>query len=209
MGRRPGRCRFHLKSKFDLSIQPGGSGAGQGRHPGEDGPEAIRGFVKNGGGFVGICAGSCLASADYEWSLNILDEQVIDRKHWNRGQGTVEIAITDSRRRLLGTETPNVSILYAEGPVLASGNRPEIEDNETVVIFETEITENGAPEGVMKGKLPARRTRLETDESSALVPIPSLAFRTCGRLTPAMLDKTKRENAPLCSRSYVTPARCV
>jgi glutamine amidotransferase-like uncharacterized protein len=47
-------------AELDLLMQPGGSGGGQGRHLGEDGRDAIRGFVKAGGGFVGICAGSYL-----------------------------------------------------------------------------------------------------------------------------------------------------
>jgi putative intracellular protease/amidase len=60
-------------AKLDLLIQPGGSGGGQGRHLGEGGRDAIRDFVQDGGGFIGICAGAYLASADYTWSLNILD----------------------------------------------------------------------------------------------------------------------------------------
>jgi glutamine amidotransferase-like uncharacterized protein/N-formylglutamate amidohydrolase len=138
-------------AELDLLIQPGGSGSGQGRHLGEDGRDAIRGFVKSGGGFIGICAGAYLASADYSWSLNILDAKVLDRQHWNRGKGTVDIAITDAGRKLLGAKDKKLSILYAQGPLLAPGNHPDIEDYETVATFETEIAKNGAPEGVMKG----------------------------------------------------------
>ena len=138
-------------AELDLLMQPGGSGGGQGRHLGEDGRVAIRGFVKAGGGFVGICAGSYLASSDYSWSLNILDAKVIDRQHWNRGNGTVEIAMTDAGRKLLGAENRRLSIYYGQGPLLAPGNRPDIEDYEIVATFETEIAKNRAPKGVMKG----------------------------------------------------------
>ena len=138
-------------AELDLLIQPGGSGGGQGRHLGEDGRESIRGFVKAGGGFVGICAGSYLASSDYEWSLHILDAKVIDRKHWNRGRGTVDIAMTEPGRKLLGAESQRLSIHYAQGPLLAPADRADIEDYETLATFETEIAKNGAPEGVMKG----------------------------------------------------------
>ncbi len=138
-------------AELDLLMQPGGSGGGQGRHLGEDGRDAIRGFVKDGGGFVGICAGSYLASADYSWSLNILDAKVVDRQHWNRGNGTVEIAMTEAGRKLLGAENQRLSIHYGQGPLLAPGNRPDIEDYEIVATFETEIAKNGAPKGAMKG----------------------------------------------------------
>ena len=138
-------------AEMDLLMHPGGSGGGQGRQLGEDGRDAIRGFVKAGGGFVGICAGAYLASADYAWSLNILDAKVVDRQHWNRGNGTVDIAMTDAGRTLLGADSQNVSIHYAQGPLLAPGNRPDIEDYEILATFETEIAKNGAPEGVMRG----------------------------------------------------------
>ena len=138
-------------AELDLLIQPGGSGSGQGRHLGEGGRDAIRGFVKAGGGFVGICAGSYLASADYSWSLNILDAKVVDRQHWNRGNGSVDIAMTDAGRKLLGANEQKLSIHYAQGPLLAPGNRPDIEDYEIIATFETEIAKNGAPEGIMKG----------------------------------------------------------
>lgn len=136
---------------LDLLIQPGGSGGGQGRHLGEDGRDVVRRFVEDGGGFVGICAGAYLASSDYTWSLNILDAKVIDRKHWNRGKGTVDIALTDAGLKLLETKSNKLAIHYSQGPLLAPGNRPEIEDYEVIATFETEIADKGAPKGVMKG----------------------------------------------------------
>lgn len=136
---------------LDLVIHPGGSGGGQGRHLGEDGREAIREFVRSGGGFIGICAGAYLATADYSWSLHILDAKVIDRQHWNRGKGTVEISLSDEGRRLFGVEQEQVAIHYAQGPLLAPGDRPEIEDFESLATYETEIVKNGASPGVMKG----------------------------------------------------------
>ena len=136
---------------IDVLIQPGGSGGGQGRHLGKDGRTAIRKFVREGGGYIGICGGAYLASADYEWSLNILDAKVVDRKHWRRGHGMVEIGITDVGQTLLKTKEPQLTIQYWQGPLLAPANRPDIEDYEVVATFNTEIAENGAPKGVMRG----------------------------------------------------------
>jgi glutamine amidotransferase-like uncharacterized protein len=159
---------------LDLLMHPGGSGGGQGRHLGEDGREAIRGFVKSGGGFVGICAGSYLASSDYDWSLHILDAKVIDRKHWNRGRGTVEIALTESGRKLLGTESQKLSVHYAQGPLLAPANRPDIEDYETIATFETEVAKNGAPEGVMKGTTAIAKGKFGSGSVLCFSPHPEL-----------------------------------
>lgn len=135
----------------DVLIQPGGSGGGQGRHLGEEGREKIRGFIREGSGFIGICAGAYLASADYPWSLNVLDARVVDRQHWARGKGIVQIELTDSGRKTLKSKEQELQILYAQGPLLAPRNNPDIADFETLATFKTEIAKNGAPEGVMKG----------------------------------------------------------
>ncbi len=136
---------------IDVLIQPGGSGSKQGNHLGEDGRHAIRGYVGDGGGFIGICGGAYLATAHYKWSLNILDAMVVDTQHWARGHGMVKIGITDAGKSLLETSNPQLTIQYWQGPLLAPADRPEIKDYETIATFDTEIAENGAPKGVMPG----------------------------------------------------------
>lgn len=135
----------------DVLIHPGGSGGGQGRHLGEDGRDEIRKFIREGGGFIGICAGAYLASADYEWSLHVLDAKVLDRKHWARGKGMVNIGLTEAGQQLLRTKKSQEEIFYAQGPLLAPANRDDLEDYETIASFKTEIAKKGAPTGVMKG----------------------------------------------------------
>jgi glutamine amidotransferase-like uncharacterized protein len=136
---------------FDVLIQPGGSGGGQGKALGKEGRERIRTFVRNGGGYLGICAGAYLATCDYTWSLNILDAVVLDKAHWARGNGPVDIASTDKGQSILGLPVKSASILYYQGPLLAPANRPEVADFDRLAAFETEIALKGAPTGVMKG----------------------------------------------------------
>ncbi|MGI9242571.1 MAG: BPL-N domain-containing protein [Verrucomicrobiales bacterium] len=137
--------------EVDVLIQPGGSGGKQGRHLREDGREEIRRFLRDGGGYIGICAGAYLASTDYEWSLDVLDAKVVDRKHWARGNGTVQIELSKAGQHLLRTGREQLAIHYAQGPLLAPAGDPDIADYETLATFKTEIAKNGAPEGVMKG----------------------------------------------------------
>jgi len=54
---------------FDVLVMPGGSARRQADHLGAQGRTAIRQFVEHGGGYVGICAGSYLATPYYSWSL--------------------------------------------------------------------------------------------------------------------------------------------
>lgn len=144
---------------LDILMHPGGSGGEQGRNLDEPGREQIRNFVREGGGYIGICAGAYLASAHYPWSLNLLDAKVLDTKHWNRGNGTVDIELTRMGREVLRTTQQQLPIHYAQGPLLAPANRPEIEDYEEMATFKTEIAKNGAPKGVMIGTTAIARGR--------------------------------------------------
>jgi N-formylglutamate amidohydrolase len=159
---------------LDILMHPGGSGGEQGRNLDELGREEIRGFVREGGGFIGICAGAYLASAHYPWSLNLLDARVIDTKHWNRGIGTVDIELTPAGRELLRTTNQKFPIHYAQGPLLAPANRPEIEDYEEMANFKTEIAKNGAPEGVMIGTTAIARGRFGQGRVICFSPHPEM-----------------------------------
>ena len=143
--------RGGILDDVDVVIHPGGSGSQQGNQLGPEGRGAVRNFVRKGGGFIGVCAGAYLASADYSWSLHLLDARVLDRKHWARGTGTVKIGLSKEAQSLLKYGSPTADIYYGQGPLLAPANRPDIPDYIPLAQYETEIAKNGAPPGVMKG----------------------------------------------------------
>lgn len=159
---------------LDILMHPGGSGGDQGRNLDEPGRERVRNFVREGGGYVGICAGAYLASAQYPWSLNLLDAKVVDTKHWKRGVGTVDIQLTPAGRELLRTSNGKFPIHYANGPLLAPAGRPEIEDYEEMAAFKTELAENGAPNGVMIGTTAIARGRFGDGRVMCFSPHPEL-----------------------------------
>jgi len=136
---------------YDVLIHPGGSGSKQANCLGETGREKVRSFTEDGGGYVGICAGAYLASSDYGWSLHILDAKVLDKAHWARGHGDVQMRLTDRGKELLETDEDLLTILYYQGPLLAPADDPNVPDYDVLATFETEIAKNKAPEGVMKG----------------------------------------------------------
>ena len=136
---------------FDVLIQPGGSGGGQGRALGQDGRKQVRRFVKDGGGYVGFCAGAYLATPQYTWSLGLLDARVIDDEHWARGVGHVDLAVTGEGRTILGLDGERIAIHYETGPLLAPGDDPNLPDYESLAHFAGELAENKAPKGVMSG----------------------------------------------------------
>lgn len=138
-------------SEADVVVFPGGSGGRQGRSLGADGRDAVRRFVDGGGGFVGICAGAYLATADYDWSLHILDARVLDRKHWARGFGDVTLATAPPCRDALQFATSDPVVYYHQGPLLAPADDGDIPDYRPWATFVTEVRRDGVSGGVMPG----------------------------------------------------------
>lgn len=146
---------------MEIILHPGGSGGGQGRALGEDGRQAVRKFVADGGGYIGICAGAYLATCHYEWSLHILDAHVIDREHWARGTGTVDITLSDSAKAFFDTDKTEAAVRYANGPLLAPAKNEQLKDYDSLAIYKGEIAKNGAPTGVMPGTTAITRSDFE------------------------------------------------
>lgn len=139
-----------LKS-FDVLIMPGGSGSKQAEKLGEEGREIVKQFVRDGGGYMGICAGSYLASSDYTWSLHLLNAKVFDRAHWARGTGQVKLSLSPTARDLLKHDEENVEVYYGQGPLLIPDDKADLPAFETLASYESEIAKKGAPSGVMIG----------------------------------------------------------
>jgi glutamine amidotransferase-like uncharacterized protein len=136
---------------FQVVVQPGGSGSKQGTTLGEEGREQVRQFVKDGGGYVGICAGAYLATTDYDWSLHILNAKVVDRKHWARGIADLELSLPTAGQDVLGFAGERLTLHYHQGPLPAAGEKEGLPAYRELARFETEVAKNGAPKGVMIG----------------------------------------------------------
>jgi len=162
----------------DVVIQPGGSGSKQAATLGEQGCANIRKFVEGGGGYVGVCAGAYLATTQYTWSLGILDAKVIDRAHWARGTGPVELKLSEEGCKFFAVPHDVVTVYYHQGPLLAPGNRPEVPDYEELAAFQTEIAKKGAPTGVMIGTTAAALGRFGAGRVFCFSPHPE---KTPGR----------------------------
>jgi len=133
---------------FDVLVFPGGSGSGQSKGIGEAGLKNVREFVKNGGGYVGICAGAYLACSNFTWGLGILNASTVSNK-WRRGQGIVEVESTGSNPEILGEVKGTFKVRYNNGPVLKPGERTDLPAYTPLVLFRTEMALNETPVGVM------------------------------------------------------------
>ena len=184
-------------NSFDVVVFSGGSGGAQGKSLGADGRRKVRSFIEDGGGYVGICAGAYLASADYDWSLHILDAKVLDRNHWARGFGDVELKVSTIGQGNLSLPSDRTTVYYHQGPLLAPANNPELDDYKEWASFTTEVRKEGVPGGIMPGKTAIAAGRFGDGRVLAISPHPE---RTVGldSVIPAAVHwaAARRSDAP-------------
>ena len=161
---------------YDVLVHPGGSGSGQAKTLGEAGRKKVRSYVRGGGGYLGVCAGSYLATNDYSWSLNLIDAKVVDRRHWARGKGTVELKLSPVATSFFGHVPAELEIYYGQGPLLArrEWDDPNVPDYQSLGVYKTGIAEKGAPAGIMPGTSAIIRARYGSGRVFCFSPHPEL-----------------------------------
>jgi hypothetical protein len=109
---------------------------------------AVRTFVKEGGTYVGICAGCYLATCEYPWSLHILPAKVVDPPNSYRGRATLQLDLSGDGKQWLSRAGLEPKGVYHNGPVLS----PLPETAEPLIplaYYREEITRKGATKGLM------------------------------------------------------------
>ncbi|MAE45891.1 MAG: hypothetical protein CMJ86_03270 [Planctomycetes bacterium] len=163
--------------QFQVIVHPGGSGSAQAKALGESGRAAEIQFVRQGGGYLGVCAGAYLAACNYDWSLGLLDAKVIDREHWRRGTGSIPVEWTPLGKKSLGprstaAQSLHFEIQYANGPIFLPAQEPHLKDFEPLLIYRGEVTQNGAPSGIMPGTPAIIRSTFGKGRAMAFSPHP-------------------------------------
>jgi hypothetical protein len=139
------------RKDFDVIVQGGGGAHEQSSMLEDKGRDAIREFVRGGGGYLGICAGAYLASSGSKAYLGMLNARVVDSEHWARGRGDVELGFTPAGQKEIGEPKAKEVVMYHQGPLLAPAGRSDLPPYTLVATFDTEVAKNGAPHGVMQG----------------------------------------------------------
>ncbi len=129
--------------KFSVLVHPGGSGSGQGKALGESGRAKVRSFIESGHGLVGICAGAYWPAAITIGPCMYLDAKVIDRQHWNRGNGTVAVELSKQGKDFLQIDQEKIDLVYHQGPLLAPAANPHVPDFVELARYSGEIAKNG------------------------------------------------------------------
>ena len=158
----PEQMKAEVLEQFDVLVFPGGSGSKQGNAIGEKGREAVRKYVADGGGIVGICAGAYLCSAHYKWSLDLIDASTFTgsveipgkgkKPLWYRGvEADIDMELTPQGERLFaGAGIPrNFVVRYCNGPIISPKDLEALEDYEVLAWFRSENGLWESQEGTM------------------------------------------------------------
>ena len=136
-------------AKFDVVIFSGGGASMQGNAIGEQGRENVRKYIKNGGNYLGICAGAYLATSNFEWSLNIINAETISQIEWKRGQAFLDLEITEEGKSILGNVEGMFKCRYNNGPLLKPMNIADLPAYKVAAYFRSEISDNETTPGEM------------------------------------------------------------
>ena len=154
--------RDGVLKQFHLAVFPGGSGSKQANALAPVGRKAVQDFVRNGGGFAGICAGSYLAASNYEWSLGLsnhktfcksVDIPEVGRKSmWYRGpSATVQMELTDAGREILGNKKGAFDVRYHNGPIMSPMGKEGLGAFRALAHFRSEVSRYKPQKGTMVG----------------------------------------------------------
>ncbi len=145
----PSQIRSDTLSSFDVVIFSGGASHAQAHTLGDDGLEAVRIFIENGGGYLGICAGAHLAIAGSVWTLGILNAKKVVEDEWRRGKGFVDIELTEEGRNIFGDVQEIFKCRYANGVIITPLQDPALPPYTIGAYFRTEIADNDTTKGAM------------------------------------------------------------
>jgi glutamine amidotransferase-like uncharacterized protein/uncharacterized lipoprotein YddW (UPF0748 family) len=179
----------------DFVLIPGGGGSPVANALNKKGLENIERFVADGGGYIGICAGAYLPVKGY-WNnlttkLQLVNAQVVDVEHWNRGSGKVELKIVNPHPIFEGIED-TLSLNYYSGPVIKPSNL-SLANYKELAIFKTDIHENGVKPGNMINKTAVLEAAYKDGLIILFSPHPELTPGKEKMLTKAMLYVSKRK----------------
>lgn len=143
--------RGGVLNNFDALVVPGGSANKEALSMGPEAREEVRRFVKEGGIYMGVCAGAYLCSQAKGLYLGLLPVTTLDEKHWYRvDEGTpVDVELTPTGMEVLGVSRSNIRIVYENGPIFAP---PDDKANITTLgFYRSEAVAPGGERGVMLG----------------------------------------------------------
>jgi glutamine amidotransferase-like uncharacterized protein len=184
-------------ARFDVLIFPGGRAHKQADALGESARRAIKDFIRSGGGYVGICAGGFLASAQYDWSLGVVNTRILTgdqeipglgvHSMADRGRGTVQIELTAEGRSILGDRSAPIDVSFSGGPIFLGPKRDDLPLTIPLAHYSTELSNYAPQRGTMIGTPAIFASRCGAGRVVAMSPHPESLKGTEFLVTLAVL----------------------
>ena len=189
-------------SSIDVLLMPGGYPTRQYGSMKPEGIEILRTWVKNGGGYVGSCAGLTCA-LNHQARLRLLP--FIRRPNSGGAPGNTQIEVSERGAQLLGVKPGKRIVTYASGPIPRPGKKPDpTSTGEVLAVYKNSISYYGKAQGNMfdqpalvygtlgKGKVIASSYHPEYRESTMDLSLGAI-YAVCGvKLTPQFPEKSRR-----------------
>lgn len=189
-------------SSIDLLLMPGGYPTRQYGAMKPEGIAILREWIKQGGTYVGSCAGLTCA-LNHQARLRLLPFV----RHPNTGgaTGNTQIEISERGARLLGIKPGKRVVHYASGPIPRPGRKPDPSSTgEVLALYKNSISYFGKPHGGLfdkpalvygtlgKGKVIASSFHPEYRESTLDIAVGMIYAVSGVKLTPQFPQKSLR-----------------
>jgi len=126
-------------NQYDCVILPGGSGSKICNCLEEKGRQALIDYVHRGGKVLGVCAGAYAVSSGYEWSMGLINYELVDKPNAHRGERNMSFKVTEDGKKLLKIKQEILpDIYYHNGPVWKK-YITDSEDDTTLMVFTEDI----------------------------------------------------------------------
>jgi len=182
----PALVRAGALSSARALLVTGGRGSRQGRALGEEGREALRRFVREGGGYVGICAGSYLAmqrpesSTEESYKAAFVAAAHATGDAWQRGIAPIPVRAPEGGEPIV--------LHYANGPLFHVVPVEGLPTPRVLARFEEEVSSErgGTLPGQMRGLPALIATSYGRGEVVLFSPNPTLDPASPGLLVRAL-----------------------
>jgi hypothetical protein len=126
--------------KYDCIILPGGSGSKICNALGNTGADELKKYVEQGGSLLGVCAGAYAMSGGYDWSMSLINYELIDKKNAHRGEANLTFSITEAGKKILKLKDMELSdIYYHNGPVWKIFDSSRKNTSKVLALFKDDI----------------------------------------------------------------------
>ena len=129
----------------DVLVMPGGWSGGEAKTLEADGREKLKDFVRRGGGYIGTCAGCCLAMESYKTHTNML-HMIPFTFGPGGGAADMPIAFNQLAKEMCGIPKKTWKVRYHGGPVPVPSTPVPEADVKVIATYAGDINSLGDPE---------------------------------------------------------------